>query len=64
MGAEREIKDALTALNQNHIEKSLSQKGIKWSFNPPAGSHHAGAWDHIIRMIRGFELSPPSTKFG
>lgn len=52
VGAERELREALASLNQHHIVKSLSQRGIKWSFNPPAGSHHGGAWERIIRMVR------------
>lgn len=52
VGAERELREALASLNQDHIEKALLQRGIKWSFNPPTGSHHGGAWERIIRMIR------------
>ena len=39
-------------LDHDQIGRALSKKGIKWSFNPPAGSHHGGAWERIIRMIR------------
>lgn len=43
VGAERELREALASLNHDRIERALSKKGIKWSFNPPAGSHHGGA---------------------
>lgn len=36
----------------NRIEKAMAQRGIKWSFNPPAGSHHGGMWESIIWMVR------------
>ncbi|XP_062415351.1 uncharacterized protein LOC134107519 [Pungitius pungitius] len=52
VGAEKELREALTSLNHDRIEKALSKKGIKWSFNPPGGSHHGGAWERMIRMIR------------
>lgn len=52
VGAEKELRKALASLNHNRIEKVMSKKGIKWSFNPPAGSHHGGAWERMIRMIR------------
>ncbi|XP_052407932.1 uncharacterized protein LOC127953079 [Carassius gibelio] len=52
VGAERELREALASLNHDRIDRALSRKGIKWSFNPPAGSHHGGAWERMIRMIR------------
>ena len=47
VGAERELQEAFVSLNQDHNERALSKKGIKWSFNPPAGSHHGGAWERM-----------------
>lgn len=26
--------------------------GVEWSFNPPAGSHHGGVWERLIRTVR------------
>ena len=52
VSAERELREALASLNPDRIERALSKRGIKWSFNPPAGSHHGGAWERMIRMIR------------
>ncbi len=52
VGAQRELREALVSLNHDHIEKTLSQKGIKCSFNPPAGSHHGGIWERVICMFR------------
>ena len=51
-GAEKELREALALLNKDHIERYLLQKGIKWNFNPPSGSHHGGVWERIIRIIR------------
>ncbi|TWW59875.1 hypothetical protein D4764_06G0014050 [Takifugu flavidus] len=36
----------------DQIESSLVQKGVKWTFNPPAGAHHGGIWERIIRMVK------------
>ncbi|XP_029696919.1 uncharacterized protein [Takifugu rubripes] len=36
----------------DQIESSLIQKGVKWTFNPPAGAHHGGIWERIIRMVK------------
>ncbi|KAK0135606.1 Proteoglycan 4 [Merluccius polli] len=52
IGAKRELKDALAALNHSKIQSAFLEDGMQWSFNPPAASHHGGAWERIIRMIR------------
>lgn len=52
VGAERELREALASLHHSCIERALSKKGIKWSFNPPGGSHHGGAWERMVRMIK------------
>ena len=52
VGAERELREALNGLNQDKIQSAMLQRGIKWYFNPPAGSHHGGVWERLIRMVR------------
>lgn len=52
VGAERELKAAIEQWNHMQITDLLLQKGIKWSFNPPAGSHHGGSWERLIRSVR------------
>lgn len=52
IGADSELKEALASLSQDRIQGALSQVGIKWSFNPPAGSHHGGVWERMIRLVR------------
>ncbi len=52
VGAERELREALALLDQDKLQRTMAQEGIKWSFNPPAGSHHGGIWERIIRMVR------------
>ena len=53
-GTNFELRDAISYWNQEKIHKSLLQKNIKWSFNPPYGSHFGGIWE---RCIRPFERS-------
>lgn len=45
--AERELREALDGLNQNNIQNAMLQQGIRWNFNPPAGSHHGGVWERL-----------------
>ncbi len=52
IGAERELKRALTQLNTSKIQNSMLDAGVKWTFNPPYGSHHGGAWERLIRLIK------------
>lgn len=54
IGAERELRESLRALSQENIQGVLAQAGIQWSFNPPAGSHHGGVWERMIRLVRKF----------
>lgn len=50
--AERELKESIQSLNHTQIQNKLLDKGIKWMFNPPSGSHHGGIWERQIRTIR------------
>lgn len=52
VGAERELREALAAIDHKKIQSVLLKKGIEWSFNPPAASHHGGVWERLIRMVR------------
>jgi hypothetical protein len=57
VGAKREMQEQMKAWNQQKINDSLLQKGISWHFNPPAGSHFGGVWEHLIRSTR--KISTP-----
>lgn len=52
MKEEKDLRQAIRQWNQEKIHAFLLQKGIKWIFNPPAGSHHGGVWEHCIRTVR------------
>ena len=49
--AERELREVMESWNLASINDTL-QKGIKWIFNPPTGSHHGGVWERLIRSVR------------
>jgi hypothetical protein len=52
VGAQRELQEEIQRWNLSKIGKSLQQNGIKWDFNPPAGSHFGGVWERLIRSVR------------
>ena len=52
VAAERELREEIEQWNKNKIMTTLQQQGIRWQFNPPAGSHFGGVWERLIRSIR------------
>ena len=42
---EKDLREAIRQWNQEKIHAFLLQKGIKWIFNLPAGSHYGGVWE-------------------
>lgn len=55
VGANRELKESLAALNQDKINKTLAQGGINW--HTPAASHQGGIWERLIRSVRSVLIS-------
>ena len=49
---ERELRRMVNDWNQTQIYEFLLQRNVKWTFNPPAGSHHGGVWERCIRTVR------------
>ena len=52
VGGEKELRGAIEGWNQHKISEFLLQQNVKWSFNPPGGSHHGGVWERCIRTVR------------
>ena len=52
VGAEKELKEVYSKLNQKAIARDCVNKGIEWNFNCPASSHHGGVWERMIRSVR------------
>ncbi|XP_035989853.1 uncharacterized protein LOC118561756 [Fundulus heteroclitus] len=57
IGAERELREALAAIDHTKIHQALLLKEIDWIFNTPAASHHGGVWERLIRMVKRVLLS-------
>ena len=49
---ERELREAINSWNQSQIHDYLLQRNVKWTFNPPTGSHQGGVWERCIRTVR------------
>ena len=49
---ERELREAIKGWNQHKIGEFLLQLNVRWTFNPPGGSHHGGVWECCIMTVR------------
>ena len=49
VGANRNLRECISAWKQDKIRSALSQDGIQWVFNPPAASHMGGIWERLVR---------------
>ena len=52
VGANKELSNALKEMDNDLIQRRLSQIGTDWIFNPPLSSHMGGVWERQIRTIR------------
>jgi len=52
VAGEKELRKSVAAWNQQQIHQFLLLRNVKWTFNPPAGSHHGGVWERCIRTVR------------
>ena len=52
VSGEAELRRAISSWNQGKIANFFLQRNVEWLFNPPAGSHHGGAWERCIRTVR------------
>jgi len=52
IGANRELKASIADWNSSEFQHLFHQHKIRWTFNPPAASHHGGTWERLIRSVR------------
>ena len=51
-GAERELAEAIAALDVGDLMRELTPRNIKWVFNPPAAPHMGGAWERLVPSVK------------
>jgi hypothetical protein len=52
VGAERELKEALTEIEDDQVRRFLAESMCEFQFNPPHASHMGGVWERQIRTAR------------
>ncbi|XP_055527652.1 uncharacterized protein LOC129720227 [Wyeomyia smithii] len=52
IGAERELKQALLALDKHRMAQELVSSITTWRFNPPAAPHMGGSWERLVQSVK------------
>ncbi|XP_075253354.1 uncharacterized protein LOC142345150 [Convolutriloba macropyga] len=50
--SEKDLLACLLNWYANLIASKLTQKGIKWKFDPPESPHHGGVWEGLVRSFK------------
>ena len=59
IGADRELRELLDALDQDKIKDQTVNKGVKWFFNPPLAPHFGGVHEVMIKAAKkGYSSDP------
>jgi hypothetical protein len=52
VGAQRELKECLEALEHSQVHNFLLKSSISWNFIPPHAPHFGGAWERLVRSVK------------
>ena len=52
IGADRELRELLDALDRDKIKDQTVNKGVKWFFNPPLAPHFGGVHEVMIKAAK------------
>ncbi|XP_043471745.1 uncharacterized protein LOC122504628 [Leptopilina heterotoma] len=52
VGANTELKRAISEIDRAELEQELTNRGIKWRFIPPGTPHMGGSWERLVRSVK------------
>ena len=52
MKADKELKDLVNQIDQEKIMQTTANKGVQWSFNPPAAPHFEGVHEIMVKAAK------------
>ena len=53
VAADKELSDEIQAINTKKLKDDMLLEAIEWNFNPPHAPHMGGAWERLIRSVKG-----------
>ena len=52
LGAERELRELVQAIDQEQIAGNVANDRIKWNWKPPLGSHFRGVFKSLVKVAK------------
>lgn len=52
VGAERELRELVQAMDQEQIAGNVANDGIRWNWNPSPGSHFGGVFESLVKVAK------------
>ena len=52
VGADKEIKELVSQLDHDRIQRVTSTQGVDWHFNPPLAPHFGGVFESMIKSAK------------
>lgn len=52
VGASNELKDLVSAIDQDRVQRMTSNKGVTWKWNPPDAPHFGGVFESMIKSAK------------
>ena len=52
VGASRELRDLVSTIDQDKIQRMTSNKGVSWKWNPPAAPYFGGVFESMIKSAK------------
>ncbi|XP_062714191.1 uncharacterized protein LOC134290969 [Aedes albopictus] len=52
VGASKELRDALKAIDKHERAKECTTPATSWQFNPPSSPHMGGSWERLIQSVK------------
>lgn len=52
VGADKEIRELVSQLDHNHLQRMTANHGVNWHWNPPLAPHFGGVFESMIKSAK------------